>query len=429
MLKRNQISPIVACLLALTPQAHAMSTGELTLGVQQFATESAPASRVDLKAGLRAENTFSYGDSETSIPVRQADFFLLYESGAGGEHGFDIDNAVQRWGFGPGHLWLGRVHPAGEERGETKVKSTSAIGASWAQNQGDALAPRVSGWIGTGIHLRGSNGAFATFAYSPLFLPSFGPRVSYSDTAPAQGSRFGRLPPQSVQIGGSSPLPLYYRIDAGDLMKIIRQDQAWLSLGKEFESFRIEALGWTAPSPNPTVSTTALVQSGAADANVLVTVNPSFARETFVGGAIETTKFAVPARLEALNETASGRWVLSARISPIRTLELGYLDSIERQNVPASAAGGPGAAVSSPVYGKNLWWMGISSPESWKLRPSLRVEKQPGQGGWVRPEIDWTLDKRTRIFARASVISGAENTWFGTWRSLDSISMGARILW
>ena len=428
MLKRTQMSPIAATLLLLSSQAHAVSSGELSLGAQQFATESAPGSRADLKADLRSESVLSYGGVETGIPVRQADFFLLYESGSNGEHGFDVDNLVQRWGLGSGHLWLGRVHPGAEGRTDSVVSSTSAIGASWAQNQGDALAPRVSGWIGTGLHLRSANGMFATLAYSPLFLPSFGPRVTYSDTATAQGSRFGRLPPQTVQIGGANPLPLYYRIDAGDVLKIVRQDQAWFSLGKEFESLRVEALAWTAPSPNPSVSTSALVQSGVSGADVLVTVSPSFVRETFAGGAVESTKASLPARLEALNETGTGRWVVSARVSPLRPLELGWLNTFERETGVAAAAPA-GASVSSPVYAKNLWWLGLSSPENWKLRPSLRVEQQPGQGGWVRPGFTWAADKHTQVFAQASVITGLDKTWFGTWRSLDSVSMGARILW
>ena len=86
-----------------------------------------------------------------------------------------------------GHVWFGRVNPLSEGYEITELnrpRPTGAIGSSWAQNQTDALAPRVSGWVGFGVHAKSENEFFTTLAYSPIFLPSFTPKLDLSETAP-----------------------------------------------------------------------------------------------------------------------------------------------------------------------------------------------------------------------------------------------------
>jgi hypothetical protein len=124
----------------------------VSLEEEQYADETSPASRIDIGAEIHSEDTL---EDAPLVPVNQARLYSFYESGAGGDYSLDVDSTALRVPLSSdAHLWFGRVQPLSEGYNHTELTSTDAIGANWVQNQSDALTPRVSGWIGTGVHFR-----------------------------------------------------------------------------------------------------------------------------------------------------------------------------------------------------------------------------------------------------------------------------------
>lgn len=425
--KLNRTGTVAAALAAFAAGNAGAETPGSSVAVsgQNFAIDG-PSSRVDLNAHLKSDETLYNG----LVPARELRFLSFFETGATGDRSFDLDSSAVRKGLGESaHLWFGKVHPLNEGFAHSEVLSTGAIGANWVQNQSNALEPRVSGWIGAGAHFKQKDsGLFASVMASPFYLPSFGPGITFSETNSPTGSRFARLPPLYITIK-EQQLPLRYRIDTGDLMKIVLQPQAFFAVGQESSTHRLSFMAWSAPGPNPKVSASGKLKVDAENAAVLVTAVPSFPRENFAG--IQWSLFSAPLKpsLETVYEASTGRLAVSARVEPVRFVSAGYLTTFEKEAPPSD--GSP--SVSSPSYARHLAWLEAAGAYSATgLRPSVRLERHFGAGlagQWLRPAMDYRMDARTSLFASASIITGADFSYFGTWKSLDSVSVGGRYQW
>ena len=162
-------------LVLLLPSARAHSH-ELGLRGETFANEENYSARLDL--GLHWE-------SENKIEQKSKRELLLsgfMESGNLGDRSLDIDRLAYRVEWFPGiYSWFGRSQPF-FETGVFQPTYRSAIGSQWSQNQSNPLQPKISGWVGGGLEFKKSDWSFA-IAYSPFFLPNFGPRVAFVQIA------------------------------------------------------------------------------------------------------------------------------------------------------------------------------------------------------------------------------------------------------
>lgn len=421
--------------IAASPARGEVMHSSISVAGQQFALESTPGSRVDLFAKISSEKSL-YGGK---VARHELNFFSFFESGNAGDRSFDFDSTVSRWSVSPGesqgHVWIGRVHPLTEgfeANAFNAVRATSAIGANWVQNQSNALAPRVSGWLGLGGHMKlGQTGLFVTAAYSPVFLPNFGPRLELSETDPAEGSRFASLPPATISLTQGGPrFPLRYRVETGDLLKIVLQPQALLAAGYENDSYRLTLMAWSAPSPTPDVSTVGKVKVDSSDANVLVTATPSFARQNFLGAQWLGRGILFKPAFDLVYER-SGRLAASVRVSPLRFLEAGYVTTLSEEKI-AESSSEPSVSTPAPYSKDLLWAEAAASAFGGKLAPSLRLEQhltKKLQGRWLKPQIGFKPDANWMLFANASVLTGPDQSYFGNWKSLDSVSMGASYQW
>jgi hypothetical protein len=398
----------------------------VSLEEEQYADETSPASRIDIGAEIHSEDTL---EDAPLVPVNQARLYSFYESGAGGDYSLDVDSTALRVPLSSdAHLWFGRVQPLSEGYNHTELTSTDAIGANWVQNQSDALTPRVSGWIGTGVHFRTDSGFTFTAAYSPIFLPSFGPRVDYSSSDDSSGSRFARLPPQCVVINGQC-IPLRYQIDVGQLSSILLQNQGTASVGYETKVIDAHAMFWSAPNPNPGTNTQGQLRFQQNNGvNVLVTADPYFERQDFAGFDVSLLAMpglvVVPSIAGAI-ETQNGQVTLSAKLNIYRNFKLGYLTSFN--NPPSDSP------VVTPLYPDRLVWAEYDAdPILGRITPSMRVEQHiiPGaEDHWIHPKVDFLVDRKTTLFASASILEGTDNSYFGTWRALSSVAFGGRYQW
>ena len=120
----------------------------------------------------------------------------------------------------------------------------------------------------------------------------------------------------------------------------------------------------------------------------------------------------------------SGLLAVSGRVSPLRFLEAGYLTIFE-------------ATVSTPAlyapYAKDLLWAEAKTDAmGGRLAASLRIEQHLAkrqQGRWFKPQLGYRPAEKWLLFANASILTGPQQSYFGNWRSLDSVSMGASYQW
>lgn len=409
---------------------------ELELRSFGYAYDPSATYRLELNlSGYSDERALSKGN----VTARELNFYLFYESGVSGDLNFDMDNTLVRVStWADGYLWLGRTHPFVEDSGRyvtRSVTTTSAIGSLWVQNDVNALDPRVSGWIGLGWSQKLQNtGIKWTLAYSPIFLPTVGPRVNLSSQNTPDGARFARLPPTYVELNGQL-LPMHYDVQIGNIKDIILQDQVFVSLGHESRFGDFSVMAWSAPAPKPTITSSAVLKVNGVtqDVSVLATVEPYFARQTFFGGSWGLPSFALAPHLEAIYERTSNLWTISAQLEPFSFFKMGYLDTLGETVVNLSTVG---AATLVPNFANKLLWAEISYKLfRSRLCPSLLIERsfaddaQGGGGGIIRPTVQYNFDKHTSLFASASVLNGRSGNYFGAWSGLSSVSVGGRLQW
>jgi hypothetical protein len=347
----------------------------------------------------------------------------------------DLDRTVQRFELQDhGHLWVGRTHPLAEATKKEAPTYVDAIGANWAQNQSDALNPRVAGWVGGGANLEDSSHAFSlTTAFSPIFLPSFGPRLQLSETSAAQGSRFSRLPPQFVEQGDGT-LPLRYRLNVGDISNVIFQPQAFISAGFKNSDMRVDVMEWTAPNPSPDVDTDyALVTHTAGiasddSADVMIDAHPKFRRQHFTGIRYEGNNLPGKPLLTGTYEWFRKEITAGIQSTPMQNFSIGALNRWTLDPPTESAT-----ATLSPSYADKLVWaeVGTSFMQE-RIRPSFRIEQHLSSenlGHLIRPKIVYTAASGLDVFALAQVMSGKDRSYFGEWRSLGSAAMGVNWQW
>ncbi len=410
---------------ALFNEAHAAPiTPRVGLSGVQYALEEQATSRLDLSVQWKSEDA-----------LHDLRFLGFYETGSNGEYSIDLDPVVIRPSFGEngGRFWVGRDHPAIALLPENSISRTSALGANWVQNQHDALNPRISGWVGAGIHYPIQNtGLTLSVAYSPVFLPSMTPSLTLSENSPASGSRFTRLPPTQFQLAPGVFQPLRYRLETGDLREIVFQNQGFLGVGFSNDVVRASLMTWSAPSASPSVNAQGFIRiEQETETSALAIARPTFPRQNFVGAAIALPNTLLQPEAQAMLETHTSQITLSAQVTPVdlsvARVTTGFLCRIP--HVPHTAAA---SGVSSPDYAALLGWIAAETQVYGPVTGEFRLEQHVGKGNrgfWARPALNYSPRENLSFYAAANVLSGEDRTYFGAWRSLDSVSIGARAIW
>jgi len=409
-------------------------SSEFSIGADQFALEQQANPKIGLNVTWKSEEALETPEFGKRTK-RELRLFSFYESGMGGDKSFDLDRAIFRIpvasGPSAGYVWFGRSHPVEEGAEFGPVQTTGAIGANWVQNQSDALNPRASGWIGAGFS-DSIQGFSVNAVITPLFLPSFGPRLDLSESDNASGSRYARLPPQFVN-SKRALVAIRYKVDPGELKNIVLQHQFYVGVSKQTRLGDFRLLGWSAPAPNPELNLSDMIRVNSEDADALVTVVPRFPRQNFVGlqwALQDSLHNKLPLiLLESAYELNSANLKLSATFSPVRSLKFGALQSTSLRN--KMQAENPALEISD--YAQDLVWTELASSfYRDRIRTALRWEQHltsDHHGAWVRPRIEYAPQQRLRVFAQANMLAGQKGSYFGEWRSLDSVNSGVRYLW
>jgi hypothetical protein len=341
---------------------------------------------------------------------------MFVESGPGGDWNIDLDPFTLKFPLPEtGQAWFGRWNFLDSTPQE-------AIGTNWVQNKTRALEPYLSGWVGMGVQSSITDTQTDyTFAYSPLFIPSFGPGLSISDTGPATGSRFANLPPAYVDLEGRL-YPLRYRLNLSHLNRILFQNQVYISFGQRGALGKVSVSAWSAPAPSPGLDLDAKIRPKS-ELDIIVEATPQFSRENFVAIAWEPSFFS-NLNLQTAYELRNQRMNVSAKLTWPR-FRFGLLHSV-RKDVSASP-------VMSPSYDHGLLWADWNAnSEKQGFQPSLRVEQhliEGERGNWIRPQLSYRSNEHLVATLSINILTGQDYSYFGVWRSLDSMAIGINYIW
>jgi hypothetical protein len=346
------------------------------------------------------------------------------ESGNLGDRSLDIDRLAFRVEWFPGiYSWFGRSQPF-FETGVFQPSYRSAIGSQWSQNQSNPLQPKLSGWVGGGLEFKKSDWSFA-IAYSPFFLPNFGPRVEFSETEDTRGSRYARLPPQYVRLNNNL-FPIRFKIDTGDIKDIIFQQQAYVGLTKVGSWGAVGLHAWTSPDTEPKVDTRDSLRVNEDQGSVVafVQVKPRFPRREYLAATLRLNVPYLNPETEILRKSGN-RQIISQTISPLSFLTIGWLDTLRGLSAPV------GDGTDSPTYAQKLAWTDIHYRMG-NFIPSMNFERHFTNGKedlWSGIRLSYLPSQNWEIYGLVNLLVGKDESYFGAWRSLDSAGLGLRMLW
>ena len=368
--------------------------------------------------------------------ILESDSFLIQvhtydESGSKGAWSFDLDPIRYTLSLSDDKkdfLWLGREQPLNLTR-EHPVEPFTALGTLWPQNQLEALNPRVSGWIGLGVVKTLSENFKFNFAYSPLFLPTFGPSLGFTERGEINPSRFARLPPDQAIIGGVH-LPIRYQLKVGQLSELLLQHQVFTSLSTDTSFMNADVFAYTAPKPDPVPLTSGRVDVRSPSyVNAQAQIQVQFPREYWAGTRFYFKEIFLKPALE---------WVQNLKDTSLHTVSLTHYFNSPLVNPYQINKVGSGAfgllthlqtANESARYSDLLVFLKIplSITENLSLMSYIQATLLASkQGFYLSEEFEYAFTPFLSALASVHVLSGQDGSYFGDWRQEDFYGSGLK---
>ncbi len=406
--------------LVLGELSFAATVNDLRIQTFQYASEDRPT--------FSLSNKFVF-ESEHFLSGTQ----IYYESGSRGIFSFDPDPLRYSFFLNESErsfVWIGREHPLNPTRGFA-VEPYTALGSVWAQNQTEALDPRVAGWLSIGFIQTLSSHFKITAAYSPLFLPTFGPGLGFTDRGDLNPNRFARLPPSNAITGGVN-LPIRYQLKLGELSKLLLQHQAFVGLSHQTDGLKLELYAFTAPRPDPVPTTDARLSVNSNDVNAQVTIDPKFPREHWAGFRAQLPELLFQPAFElvqSLNDYALHVGSLT-----------GYFDTPDFSQLKVKRAAKSAFGILShfqrvfvgPSQSDLLLFLKVpvQLSEEFTYRTFIQATLWTARESiyWLN-ELEYQIQKGFSATAALRILAGKDHSYFGDWRNLDSYSVGLRWIW
>ena len=410
---------IIASLLFFSSESFASFQDELQFQIFHYASDNAPTIYLSDKTIFETQNFLT-----------KVDFY--FESGLKGAWSLDPDPLRYTLYFDDSEkslMWFGREHPLNLTRGYI-VEPTSALGSVWVQNQLDALNPRVNGWIGTGIvHELDPKWKFIA-TYSPLFIPTFGPSLGFTDRGDLNPSRFARLPPSNVITGGVN-LPIRYQLRLNQLSELLFRHQVFMGLSHDDPNLNLDAYVYTAPRPMAVPLTDATLAVNQNDVNAKVYIDPQFPREYWSGMRSQLKELPFHPSVELVqNLTEFSNHIVSLT---------GYFESpqINPFVVKRATRGSFGILshfqkeFTDPQFGDFLIFLKLPLDITYDLAYRSLVESTLMTGKqslyWLN-ELEYTMKRGLSLLLALRILAGEDNSYFGAWRNQSSYSIGVKQL-
>jgi len=225
-------------------------------------------------------------------------------------------------------------------------------------------------------------------------------------------------------------LPLRYDLQTGPLWSIVRQDQFFFNLRYREHGVDFGFYLWSAPSPDPTIETTGILRVTESKLYALATARPRFERKNHLGFRTQFYELFSKPVLEFFYETLSQDKTASLELSPFSFLRMGYLNTWSRSQLSPEDA-----AITVSSYSESLGYMEFyleSEEKKHSLEPMLRLEhhfKKTRTGSLVSPGLNYWISPQFQLYSRLNLLMGEALSYYGNWRSLDSIYLGLKFIW
>ncbi|MBU6154338.1 MAG: hypothetical protein KGP28_08570 [Bdellovibrionales bacterium] len=417
---RNCIAALLFSGILLVPGAQASFRNDLGAHIFQYASEKAPTLYLSNKSIIETQSFLTKAE-------------LYFESGPRGAWTLDPDPIRYHFFLDDQkrtRVWAGRDHPLHllEDRW---IEPTSALGSVWVQNQLDALNPRVNGWVGAGVVHSFDENWKLVFTYSPLFLPTFGPSLGFSERGDLNPARFARLPPESVVTGGVA-LPIRYQLQVGQLSELLLRHQVFLGSSFSNQSTSLDFFAFTAPRPSAVPLTDATLAVGQTSVNANVRINPQFPREYWSGVRIQRKDIEFKPSLELLQNLEDYSHHLISLTGYFRAPSLapgvtnlsprasfGILTHLQKQ-------------FEAPQFSDLLLFLRVPFELTARLisRTILQSTLLPSKRSlYLMNELEYSIQTDFSILAALRVLAGEDASYFGAWRNQSSVSIGVKKLW
>ena len=390
----------------------ALFKNELQTQFYQYANESQPSFYLNGLSQIQSQNF------ETKIHT-------YYESGTKGSWSIDPDPLRLDFKFNTekkSFLWIGREHPLNLTRSK-KIEATDAIGAVWTQNQLNALNPRVSGWLGIGLHQNLAENITLLFAYSPLFIPTLGPSLGFSENGDLHPKRYSRLPPASVDTGGTL-LPIRYQLEVGQIKELLLQNQFFTGITHEGKDLSVDATFFSAPRPNAVPLTSAKLAVAQNAVTAKVEIEPQFPREEWVTLRLQIKN----ALFKPTIEWVQGVHDWSAQFASLSgSYAFGSFSSIQFGLLSHMGDESEDPRFSDLLAFIKMPWSITDQLEFKNLIQSTLLNAR--QSIYWLSEIEYSFMKNFSAIGSVRMLAGQNYSYFGDWRAEDSAGIGMRWTW
>ena len=402
------------------PNSFASFQEELQTQIFQYATDNSPTFYLNSKTVFQTEKFL------TRINT-------YYESGTRGAWSVDPDPLrfdIQLGDQAQNFIWIGREHPLNLTR-SSPVEATDALGTVWAQNQLNALAPRVSGWIGAGLHQELSSQWTLLLAYSPIFIPTFSPSLGFSDFGDLNPSRFSRLPPASVSTGGVV-LPIRYQLELGQITNLVLHPQFFTGIAHQEDTVYMDAYFYSAPRPEPVPLTTATLSVTPTVVNAKVEIEPQFPREYWTGMRTQFKDLPFQPAIEFVQGLHNWMYhyasftgyfnspqINSNVVSRTTRASFGLLTHLQKR-------------FDDPQFSDLLAFLKlpVDLTNELSLRSMIEATLLAGKRSFYwTSELEYAFTKTFSAMTAIRILSGENYSYFGDWRAEDSLSLGLRWIW
>jgi hypothetical protein len=370
----------------------------------------------------------------------ESESFLLQtrayvETGSRGVWSFDPDPLrynLKLRDDGASFFWFGREQPLNLTRNQP-VEATSALGSVWGQNDLDALNPHVSGWVGLGSVVQFADHWKFNLAFSPLFLPTFGPSLGFTDRGTLNPARYARVASVPDQVDtGTVNLPIRYQLKVEQLSQLLLQPQAFGAITHDDDTFAYDAYYYTAPKTNPIPTTDGKVNVTQDNPNAHVLINAQFPREYWTGARLQLKKVIFQPAVELLQNLRNyGQRILSItgyaeapKVNPYVVKQetkttFGFLTHF------GPTDGSPQMS-DAMVFIKVPFVLTDALTFSTELEATLLYQRE---SAYFMNELEYMFNHNLSALGTVRLLTGKDNTYFGDWRDNNSVSTGVRWLW
>ena len=346
---------------------------------------------------------------------------IYFENSGNLDKYIDLGRSAYRFKSGPLMYSIGRFDPTQEMLDNYEPNILNAIGKNWAKNEQNPFNVRPVGWVGSSVNYLVTKKINFYFHYSPIFIPTMGPKIIYSKSAvPTTNSYFTRMPPGEVKFNEQSYLPIRVTLDDVNLKEILFQHQLYFGMNYQLKTtLNMYMSVWSAPAPNPLIKTSESINIIDEDIYILANADPVFPRENNIALGLNYER----SKSQILYNSYKDSFTISSSYKHSFSFKIGFLHTFYQ---------GQTADLEKSNMDQFLGWIKLRQKigKTFLLKSDIFKNLDSRNNGMsLNVFIDYLKFKSTVLYVGAQAFTGGDNSYYGQWRALDFISLGLKTKW